>query len=126
MWDIATGGMRMLDTFWAAVRTVVPDAAGEQAMVGTAEGDIAERLTGAGLVDVTAGSLTATTDYAGFDDFWEPFTYGVGPAGSYLATMPSDAQAQVREACRASVPQRPFSVEARAWFARGTVPQADR
>src|SRR3954447_4708040 len=36
MWDIATGGMTMLATFWAAVRTVVPDVAGEQDRPGTA------------------------------------------------------------------------------------------
>ncbi len=121
MWDIATGGMGMLDTFWTAVRTVVPDAAGEDALVGTAEGDIATRLTRAALTDITAGSLTATVEYTGFDDFWEPFTYAVGPAGSYLATMSPDAQARVRAACRAALPEAPFSIEARAWFARGTV-----
>jgi SAM-dependent methyltransferase len=121
MWDIATGGMTMLDTFWTAVRTVVPDAEGEAAMAGTAEGDIADRLTTAGLADVTAGSLTATVHYTGFDDFWEPFTYGVGPAGSYLVGLPADAQARVRDACRELVPDGPFPLDARAWFARGTV-----
>lgn len=126
MWDIATGGMTMLETFWTAVRTVVPDAAGEEAMAGTAEGDIAERLTRAGLVDVTPGRLTATVAYTGFDDFWEPFTFGVGPAGSYLAAMPPDGQGRVREACRAVVPGGPFSLDARAWYARGTVPGAVR
>ncbi|TCK20379.1 class I SAM-dependent methyltransferase [Pseudonocardia endophytica] len=121
MWDIATGGMTMLDTFWRAVRTVVPDAEGETAMVGTAEGDIARRFTTAGLDDVTAGSLTATAHYTGFDDFWEPFTYGVGPAGSYLAAMPADGRAAVRDACRELVPDGPFPLDARAWFATGTV-----
>lgn len=126
MWDIATAGMTMLDTFWTAVRTVVPDAEGERAMAGTAEGDIAARLGRAGLTDVTAGSLTATVGYTGFDDFWEPFTYGVGPAGSYLVAMAPDAQDRVRGACRAALPAGAFSLDARAWFARGTVPPAAR
>ena len=58
---------------------------GEQRRVGAAEGDIAERLTRAGLTDVRDGTLAARADYAGFDDFWQPFTFGVGPAGQASA-----------------------------------------
>lgn len=124
MWDLVTGGMTMLETFWTAVWSVVPDAAGERALAGAADGDIAKRLTRAGLLDVTAGSLTASVDYTGFDDFWEPFTFAVGPAGTYLSTLSADGQERVREACRAALPQGPFSLDARAWFARGSVPAA--
>jgi SAM-dependent methyltransferase len=122
MWDIAGGGMTMLSTFWAAARRANPEIAGEQRLAGTFEGDIADRFERAGLVDVVGGSLVAHADYAGFDDFWEPFTFGVGPAGEYLRSLPAERQAQVREACRAKLPEGPFSLEARAWSARGTVP----
>jgi hypothetical protein len=91
-------------------------------MVGTGEGDIPARLEGAGLQDVRAGVLTAHAEYADFDDFWLPFTAGVGPAGQYLVALPPERQEAVREACRASLPDGPFTLEARAWFARGTVP----
>jgi SAM-dependent methyltransferase len=122
MWDMATGGMTMLRVFWTAVRAVDPDAEGESAMVGTADGDIAERLRAAGLVDVTSGALTAHVDYRDFDDFWEPFTYGVGPAGSHLQSLPPDQQAAVRDACRAALPDGPFGLDARAWYGHGRVP----
>ena len=121
MWDLAGGGMTMLHTFWTAVRSVEPGTAGEQRRVGAAEGDIAERLSRAGLTDVRDGALAARADYTGFDDFWEPFTFGVGPAGDHLRALSPEAQAQVRDACRASLPEGPFSLDARAWFARGTV-----
>ncbi len=121
MWDLATGGMVMLSTFWRAVRQVDPGAAGERRMAGTAAGDIAERFARAGLEDVAGGSLTARADYAGFDDFWAPFTYAVGPSGEHLAALPPEKQAAVREACRAALPDGPFSLDARAWCARGTV-----
>ncbi|MFE3291981.1 class I SAM-dependent methyltransferase [Rhodococcus sp. NPDC059234] len=121
MWDIATGGMTMLRVFWTAVREVVPDAAGESAMAGTADGEIAELLRGAGLTDVVGGALTSHSDYTGFDDFWEPFTFAVGPAGHYLQSMPGEGQARVRDACRAALPSGAFSLDARAWYARGTV-----
>ena len=121
MWDIAGGGMTMLRTFWSAVRTVQPDAQGEALRAGVSEGDIAERFERAGLADVVGGSLQARADYSGFDDFWQPFTLAVGPAGQHLASMTPEEQEQVREACRAALPEGHFSLDARAWYARGTV-----
>jgi ubiquinone/menaquinone biosynthesis C-methylase UbiE len=121
MWDIASGGMTMLATFWNAVREVVPSATGERVLVGTAEGDIATRFRRAGLTDVVAGALPAHADYADFDDFWEPFTHGVGPSGQYLATLSNEQQDHVRENCRAALPKGAFTLNARAWFARGTM-----
>jgi SAM-dependent methyltransferase len=122
MWDIAGGRMTMLNTFWNAVRQIIPAARDERSLTGTSEGQVAALLRAAGLHDVTEGVLTAHADYAGFDDFWEPFTFGVGPAGQYLTTLPPDQQAAVREVVRGLVPTGAFGLEARAWYARGTVP----
>jgi ubiquinone/menaquinone biosynthesis C-methylase UbiE len=122
MWDIATGGMTMLRTFWTAAREVDPGVTGELRRAGTFEGDIAERFERAGLEDVAGGSLTARADYTGFDDFWEPFTFAVGPAGEHLRSLSAEQQERVRESCRAALPDGPFSLDARAWYARGTVP----
>jgi SAM-dependent methyltransferase len=122
MWDIAGGGMTMLRIFWTAVRRIDPHVAGERRMAGTAEGDIVERFTRAGLRDVTGTTLTARAGYADFDDFWEPFPLAVGPAGQHLRSLPAEQQARVRDACRGELPEGPFALEARAWFARGTVP----
>jgi ubiquinone/menaquinone biosynthesis C-methylase UbiE len=123
MWDIETGGMTMLRIFWGAVHQVDPSAVGERRMAGTADGDLAGLFTRAGLRDVTDGTLTARASYAGFDDFWQPFTFAVGPSGHYLMNaLSGEQQAAVREACRAALPEGAFELEARAWCARGTVP----
>ena len=124
MWDTTTGGMTMLRTFWDAVRQLDPGVEGERRMAGTAEGDIAARFERAGIEDVVGSALAARADYAGFDDFWEPFTFAVGPAGQYLAALPAERRDRVREACRAALPDGPFSLDARAWCARGTVPES--
>lgn len=50
------------------------------------------------------GALTARADYAGFDDFWEKFTFAVGPAAQYLKSLSGEPQTSVREACRAVEP----------------------
>ncbi|OLT05126.1 hypothetical protein BJF90_19420 [Pseudonocardia sp. CNS-004] len=101
-----------------------PGARGEQGLPGTAEGDIEQRFRRAGLEDVIAGSLLAEADYTGFDDFWDPFTYRVGPAGQYLASLPPELRACVRAGCREMLPDGPFSLDARAWYAAGSVPAA--
>jgi SAM-dependent methyltransferase len=124
MWDIAGGGMTMLSTFWAAVRAVDPGAVGEQMRPGVKEGDIAERLGRAGLEGVEQTVLVASADYAGFDDFWAPFGLAVGPAGTYLASAGDERREAIRAECRRRLgePEGPFTLEARAWCARGTVP----
>jgi SAM-dependent methyltransferase len=124
MWDIPGGGMTMLATFWRAARTVDPHTEGETARVGVRDGQIADLLRGAGLEDVQAGALTSSARYEDFDDFWQPFTFAVGPSGAYLRAQPPDDQEAIRRECFALLgePAGAFELEARAWYARGTVP----
>ena len=124
MWDIAGGGMTMLRVFWSAAKAVDPGVLGERAMVGVREGEIAEVLRAAGLEEVEGGAISARARYEGFDDFWEPFTFGIGPAGTYLGSLDHHGRAAVRDECRRRLgePDGPFDLDARAWFARGRVP----
>jgi ubiquinone/menaquinone biosynthesis C-methylase UbiE len=124
MWDLPGGGMTMLSTFWRAVKTVVPDTQGEQARVGFREGEIAEVLGRAGLEDIQSGTLDTSAHYESFDDFWTPFTYAVGPAGTHLSKLTAEQRDAIREACRRELgePGGPFDLDARAWYARGVVP----
>lgn len=120
IWDVAGGGMTMLSTFWAAARRLDPDVVGERRRPGVTQGDLGERFRRAGLQDVVEGTLEALAEYADFADFWEPFTFGVGPAGQHLASLPAERQARLREACRRALPNGRFSLTAQAWYARGT------
>jgi ubiquinone/menaquinone biosynthesis C-methylase UbiE len=124
MWDIPGGGMTMLSTFWRAVRTVDPNSQGEHARVGVREGQIADVLARAGLEDVRAGTLSTSAHYESFEDFWMPFTFGVGPAGEHLATLTAEHQDAIRDECRRQLgdPDGAFDLDARAWYARGVVP----
>ena len=84
VWDHATGG-GPLSLFWDAVHELDPLAGGERGLAGAREGHLAELFTEAGLTDVSSGVLSVDVDFTGVDDWWEPFTYGVGPAGAYVA-----------------------------------------
>jgi SAM-dependent methyltransferase len=125
MWDMGAGGMTMLRMFWDAVRQIEPGNEGERRLAGTVEGDLVARFERAGLENVVGSVLTASANYADFDDFWEPFTLGIGPAGQYLASLSGADRARVREAVRAEVPEGPFSLEARAWCAHGIARDCD-
>jgi ubiquinone/menaquinone biosynthesis C-methylase UbiE len=124
MWDIPGGRMTMLSTFWQAVGEIDPSSQGERSLVGVREGEIAEVLARAGLEDVQDGTLSTGAHYEDFDDFWQPFTLAVGPAGNHLRKLSAEQQEAVRRACfsRLGEPAGPFDLDAHAWYARGTVP----
>ncbi len=85
------------------------------------EGHLASLFQAAGLGDIESTVLVADLEMATFDEWWEPFTHGVGPAGAHLGRLDRDAQATQRERCRALAPDEPFIIKARAWAARGVV-----
>ena len=68
-------------------------------------------------VDVTA--LESRVYHATFEEWWGPFTLGVGPAGAYTSKLDADRRARVIERCRELVPPAPVEVTAWAWTARG-------
>ena len=118
VWDFAEGSP--IGPFWAAAQEADPDAPTETRRPGTAEGELARFAREAGLRDVSEGWVAVTVPVATFEEWWEPFTLGVGPAGDYVAGLSPDARERLREACRRRLPEPPFEVTARAWAVRGT------
>jgi hypothetical protein len=97
---------------------VDPAVGGESHLPGTLEGQLAEFSRAAGLRDVEDGELTISVEHATFEDWWEPFTLGVGPAGAYVARLDAERLARLRESCRNRLPAPPFVLSARAWAVR--------
>lgn len=118
VWDHA-GGEGPLSLFWQAARELDPDVHDESQLAGARQGHLVELFQAAGIRDVDEAVLSADVEHAAFEEWWEPFTEGVGPAGSYVASLEPDAQAALRERCRALLPDAPFLLRARAWAARG-------
>jgi SAM-dependent methyltransferase len=118
VWDHA-GGQGPLSVFWDTARGLDPDVHDESGLAGAREGHLASLLEAAGLHDIEQAIVSASLEHASFEDWWEPFTRGVGPAGSYIAGLDARRQAELREACRSVIPEAPFVVTARAWAARG-------
>jgi SAM-dependent methyltransferase len=120
VWDYA-GGRGPLGPFWPAARTLDPEVDDESGLAGTRYGHLAELFADAGLRNVEDTALAVNRDYAGFDDWWEPFTSGVGPAGAFVAGLDTGRRAELRERCRRMLPDGPLRLTAHAWTARGTV-----
>jgi SAM-dependent methyltransferase len=119
VWDHA-GGQTPLAPFWDAVHELDPDEVGEGEMAGAHAGHLTELFGAAGLREVEETTLSIRVEAKTFDEWWEPFTLGVAPAGQYLEALDPERQAELRELCRKRLGE-PVSVPARTWTARGVV-----
>ncbi len=119
VWDHGAGGQGPLRAYWEAVRELDPDAPDESKLAGAREGHLADLFELAGLRDVEDSNLIVRVEHASFEEWWEPYTLGVGHAGDYVAGLDPERRAALRERCREKLPSAPFTVDARAWCARG-------
>jgi ubiquinone/menaquinone biosynthesis C-methylase UbiE len=120
VWDQASR-MGPLSLFWDAARELDPDVEDESRLAGTREGHLAELLEAAGLRELQSTSLAVQFEHATFEEWWEPFTLGVGPAGGYVSQLDSPRRARLRDACRARLPMGGIVIPGRAWAALGRV-----
>lgn len=123
-WDYAEG-MTMLCAYWDAAHEVVPDEVQEFDERSNMRFSTEDELTGlwrdVGLDDVQGGALDVTVAYEDFDDLWAPFPTGIGPAGTFCASLQPEQQRALRAAYerRLGSPEGGFELSARAWYAVG-------
>lgn len=120
VWDHA-GGRGPLSLFWRAARDLDPAVHDESDLAGARDGHLVELFESAGLRKVRGGTLTVSAPYTDVEDWWQPYTLGVGPAGAYLAGLDPDRRSALQRRCRELLPPGPGAVTATAWTAVGTV-----
>ncbi len=118
VWDHSSGG-GPLSRFWEAVTELDPGARDESRLAGAREGHLATLFDEAGLHDVQPGVLTVRVGFADFEDWWQPYTLGVGPAGAYVAGLDAARREELRSRCAERLPDGPFELGASAWCVRG-------
>jgi SAM-dependent methyltransferase len=118
VWDHGSG-RGPLSPLWAAAKELDPGVHDESRLAGSQEGDLSRLFEGAGLREIEETALSVSLEHPSFEDWWEPFTLGVGPAGAYVAGLDPERRAQLRDRCREALPGAPFVLTARAWTARG-------
>jgi SAM-dependent methyltransferase len=120
VWDF-NGGHGPLGPFWEAARELDPDVVDESKLAGARQGHLVELSDAAGLREIRETALTVSREFGSFDEWWEPFTRGVGPAGVYLAGRQPGERDELRELCRSRQPRGSFTLRAVSWASRGVV-----
>jgi SAM-dependent methyltransferase len=118
VWDGPTGA---LAPFWDAVHMIDPEAQDEALLSGAHRGHLTELFDAAGLRDVEEDSIAVDVVHPTFAEWWQPYTYGVGPAGDYVQRLDDDGRGRLESVARERLGDGPFTVTATAWAARGAV-----
>lgn len=118
VWDLA-GDRGPISPLWRAARQLDPGVDDESLLPGVGSGDLVRLAEAAGLADVESAELAVTVRHPTFEQWWEPYLLGVGPAGSYVASLDDGAREALRSGCRDLFPEPPFDVTAVAWAVRG-------
>jgi len=126
VWDYA-GKMELMRYFWDAAVALDPSAANtdEGLRFPLCRPEALEKLfAGAGLKGVEVRPIDVPTHFASFDDYWQPFLGGQGPAPAYAMSLDEAVRAGLRDRIRGNLPTAPdgsILLIARAWAARATV-----
>jgi len=118
VWD-HFGGHGPLAAFWESARVLQPGVNDESGLPGVREGDLDRRFRDAGLGAVESTALTVEVTHPSFEEWWQPFTGGVGPAGQFVAGLEPSARDRLRSICLERLGSGSFIVRAVAWAARG-------
>ena len=128
VWDYA-GRMELMRWFWDAAVELDPVARGLDEGLRFRAFERPESLEHffreAGQEDVVSRAIDVPTVFRNFDDYWEPFLGGQGPAHAYVMSLAEDERNRLRESLRERLPQDAdgsISLAARAWAVRGLRP----
>lgn len=120
VWDYA-GKMELMRYFWDAAVTLDHEAAklDEGARFPLCRPDaLADLFARAGLERIDVTPIDISTPFGDFEDYWQPFLGGQGPAPAYAMSLTETARAELRECIRERLPIRSdgsISLTARAW-----------
>lgn len=120
VWDHG-GGRGVLSGFWRVVQRCDPEAEGEADLAGSTAGDLTRLFVDAGLREVDETLLEVRREFATFEEWWQPFTLGVGPAGAYVRGLNQIERVGLEGALREEYGDGPVTIQAGAWTATGVV-----
>ena len=121
VWDFS-GGTAPLSLFWGAAQELDPAAPGEGHRAGTRAGELADLASRAGLRRVRSDVLHVRLRFDSFGEWWAPYLDGVGPVGSYVASLDDDRRRAVEQRCRELLPAAPFEEVSSAWVVLAEAP----
>jgi SAM-dependent methyltransferase len=128
VWDYPGGGMEIMRAFWTAAAALDPtalDLTEDRRFPFCTPDGLTALAKDAGLAHVECVPIEVPTVFRDFDEYWQPFTLGAGPAPGYCVSLTPDARERLKEKLSGSLPRRDdgsIALKARAWAIRSTVP----
>lgn len=126
VWDYA-GKMELMRLFWDAASEIDPGAAkldeGVRFPVCRPEA-LRTLFVDAGLDKPELTQIDLTTSFENFEDYWQPFLGGQGPAPAFAMSLDEDTRSRLRDRIEERIPVQPdgtISMIARAWAIRAAV-----
>jgi len=126
LWDYS-GKMELLRYFWDAAIELDPDARamdeGIRFPICRPE-SLTKLFAESGLRDVEITAIDIDTRFNRFEEYWQPFLGGQGPAPAYAMSLTHPARDRLRDHLRERLPVQPdgsISMIARAWAIRAVV-----
>ena len=119
VWDYPGGGMGFMSAFWKAAIALDPKAEelgeGRRFPFCTPQG-LSALCAEAGWPAATVAPIEIEARFGSFEDLWQPFTLGAGPAPGYCVSLPEDKRAALKARLKQDVGgDGPVSFPARAW-----------
>lgn len=126
IWDYA-GEMEFLSHFWDVATDLDPAALDlhEGRRFSDANDTMLRNAFGSvGFSDVEVIKIEIVTYFSDFEDYWNPFLGGQGPAPTYVAKLPDVEKEALRQALIQRLPfnqDGSITMSACAWSAKGTI-----
>lgn len=124
VWDYSVG-MSFLRHFWDAATS--EDESAHDVDEGTRfplcrRSALIDLFNRAGLKDVMCEPISIVTNFNSFDDYWQPFLGGTGPAPAYVASLDQAGRERLIENLKQRLQPNAhgqISLKARAWAIKG-------
>jgi ubiquinone/menaquinone biosynthesis C-methylase UbiE len=118
VWDLA-GSRAPMAPLWTAMAEVSPQQPDERDLQGGSRESLRSIMEGAALRDVEVVELPVTVTHPSFEEWWQPYLHGVGPAGEVVASLDPDRRQELERTLRRDLGDGPFDMTAVAWAGRG-------
>jgi hypothetical protein len=120
MWPRSHDGRAGTGVWAGRARKLQRDEDDESGLPGARLGHLIDLFHAAGVTNVSEVVATLRLHRsASFDEWWDPFTFGVGPAGAYARSLGHTELSALRASvCRQLLPESPSTLTAVSWAAR--------
>ena len=124
VWDYPGGGIGFMRAFWnaaAGLDPVASDLMEDRRFPFCTPDGLRDMAYEAGLTSIDVSGIEMPSVFEDFEDYWQPFTLGAGPAPGYCMSLAPEARQRLKERLSQSLPRQAdgsIHLTMRAWAVR--------